>query len=490
MGACGSSKSSSTPDSGTPATSDSGINKPDVTVIVADGGGDTGGTKPGADALGDSGAVSADTGIKLDADTTVVVDAPVDGVAPDAGTPGVDAPSDTPAAKPDTAVDTKPISPDTATPDTATPDTATPDTNSKPVYDGGLAGSCIKALFGTYVLRWDGILIDETTPTSPQTVFEASSGLPLAGVVSAQQGPSHGCALLSNGTVQCWQNQYTTGNFAGQLGNGTITAATTHYRATPVLTAAASPLANVVAFATGLQANSACAITGDGKLWCWGDLSWLVNKGTALSTGYAQAITKDGDAPLTGVISATMGTRQACALVAGTSNSAWCWGVNNSGEVGQGDTNPRQYPTKVLGLANPSAIALAGSGYQGEFATVCALDGAGVKCWGQNSGGMAGVNVDTNEIFSPTAVVVESGAALEGATAIFAGSAMFAVLRSSGTIWHWGYGLEKYAANYGQTNVIAVGWPGPTGNNGPRFLTSDGVYHNDTVPVTVNCNAL
>jgi hypothetical protein len=45
---------------------------------------------------------------------------------------------------------------------------------------------------------------------------------------------------------------------------------------------------------------------------------------------------------------------------------------------------------------------------------------------------------------------------------------------------------------YGQTNVLAIGWAGPAanGNNGPRFLTSDGVYHNDTNTVAVNSNAM
>jgi alpha-tubulin suppressor-like RCC1 family protein len=360
---------------------------------------------------------------------------------------------------------------------------------SQPTYDGGLGLSCIKGLFGTYVMRWDGILIDESSPTSPQTVFEASTGTPLAGVLDMQQGSYHGCAVLANGTVECWQTNTSSGNQYGQLGNGTTTTVAVLFRATPVLTAASTPLANAVALVPGLATNSSCAVTTDSKLWCWGNLAWLVNKGTALATGYAQAITTDGAAPLTGVISAALGRTQACALVAGTPNAVWCWGLNGDGALGQGDTTTRQYPTKVVGLSNPTAIALAPNS---NNATVCALEGENVKCWGQNNYGQAGVNVATDPILSPTTVVVESGAVLDGVSQIVPGGASFAVLRSTATMWTWGYGDQKYASNFGQTNVLAIGWAGPSlnGNNGPRFLTSDGVYHNDTSIVTVNCNAM
>jgi hypothetical protein len=353
----------------------------------------------------------------------------------------------------------------------------------KPTYDGGLGLSCIKGLFGTYVMRWDGILIDETSTASPQTVFDASTGLPLDGAVNMQQGTYHGCAVLSTGAVSCWQSNAGGGNMYGQLGNGTTTAATALYRATPVLTGPGTPLANVVALAPGVTTNSSCAVTSDKKLWCWGILTWLVNKGIYLAPGYAQAITTDGAAPLTGVVSAALATNDACAIVSGSPNAVWCWGENSSGQSGQGDTKARQYPTKVVGLSNPIKVAVVDS------ATVCVLEGEGVKCWGRNYEGQAGANVTTGVILSPTSVVVESGAALDAVTDLQAGNASFSVLRSSGTMWTWGTGYHQYAANYGQTNVLAIGWATPP-NSGPRFLTSDGLYHNGANSVAVNCNAL
>jgi hypothetical protein len=77
---------------------------------------------------------------------------------------------------------------------------------------------------------------------------------------------------------------------------------------------------------------------------------------------------------------------------------------------------------------------------------------------------------------------------LDSVTTLVPGASAFAVLRSNGTIWTWGYGYKRFASNYGQTNVLALGWAG----TGPemRFLTSDGVYHVGTGTGAVNCNAL
>ena len=357
-------------------------------------------------------------------------------------------------------------------------------------YDGGLGPSCIKALYSTYVLRADGVLIWENNANSPETILEASTGLPLTGILNVQEGTYHGCAAVSGGSAECWQTNASNGNTSGQLGNGTTTATSALYRATPVLTAPSTPLTNVVAVAPGNVSSvyrNACAVTSDGKLWCWGDLTWLVNKGTGLVTGSAQAITTDGTTPFTGVASAVLGSSQACALVAGPTNSVWCWGYNGGGELGQGDITARQYPTKVLGPTNPSKLVTA-YGYYGD--TFCALDGSNVRCWGSNTGGQGGTNTTTNPVQAPTQVVVQSGTGLGNVVDIQGGASDFAVLRTDGTLWTWGAGFQNYATNYGVTNVLAIGWAGPAGYNGPRYLTSDGVSHNAMTNVTVDCNAM
>ncbi len=370
-----------------------------------------------------------------------------------------------------------------------------------PIYEGGLGDSCISNIFGQYVLRTDGVLIWEGASNGPETIVEASTGDPLKGIVNLEDAAYSSCAALSGGGVECWQLDPTYGNSRGQLGNGTTTASSTLYRATPVLTAAATPLTNVVAVASAsafgwsylYNSNTACAVTNDGKLWCWGDLTWVVNGGTSLSSGYAQAITTDGTNALTGVSSAAVGLAQACVVMSGSPNTVRCWGNNTDGVLGQGNSNNLQYPTQatqVLGLTNPTKVVIATSGTDAFGAVTCVQDDANVRCWGDNANGAGGGNTTTNPILSPAAVVTQAGTLLGNVADIQAGAGDLAALKTDGTIWTWGRGFNNYAANYGLTNVLVIGWAGPANTAGPVYVTSDGVYHNAMTTVTVNCNAM
>jgi alpha-tubulin suppressor-like RCC1 family protein len=355
----------------------------------------------------------------------------------------------------------------------------------------GLGNTCIAQLFGTYVLRTDGVLIAEGSSGSPETIIDDSTGFPLEGIVNVQVGGSHGCAALMDGSVKCWQVT-SSGNTSGQLGNGTTSATSALFRATPVLTAASTPLSGVAAVAAGdSSSNASCAVRTDGKLYCWGDLTWIAHNGSSLLTGYAQAITTDGSTPLAGVKQAAVGASQACVLAtgdAGATNSVWCWGYNSAGELGVGDANNRPYPTQVTGLTNPTKLVIDAAGGNYQFITVCALDGANVRCWGSNWSGAAGTNTTTSSILNPTAVVTMSGALLDNVSDIESGVSAFGVLRGDGTLWTWGAGYAGYAANYGLTNIVALGWAGQS--NGPRFITSDAVYHNAMTNFPVDCNAM
>ncbi len=352
--------------------------------------------------------------------------------------------------------------------------------------DPGGIGSCFGALWGGYVQRTDGVLLAEGS--SEQTVLDSATGLPLVGAVSVQDGEYHGCAAISDGSAQCWQLNSTNGNRSGQLGNGTTTTSDTLWRSTPVLTAANTPLTNVNSMAYG-SSNSACAVTNDASLYCWGDLTWLVNNGKTLLTGYAQQITTDGSTPFANVQQVALGYRQACALVQGSAaNEVWCWGYNGEGELGQGDSMTRQYPTKVLGLTNPTWLAISPDG--AADATVCAQDGDGIRCWGYNNVGQAGVNSATTPTPGPTLVVNQAGTALSGVVDVEPGAETFSALLSDGTLWNWGWNLKSYAANYGLTNIVAIGYAGGYLANGPRYVTSDGIYHSAMSNVSVNCGAL
>ncbi len=126
------------------------------------------------------------------------------------------------------------------------------------------------------------------------------------------------------------------------------------------------------------------------------------------------------------------GSNHTCAL--SSDGQVLCWGLNTSGQIGDGTTTNRAVPTAVAGLPNAVAVAAGGS-YS------CALlhDGR-VKCWGDNSFGQLG-----NGTFTPTALpafVTGIGGASMPAIAITAGAMHACAVLSDGTAKCWGRNTE------------------------------------------------
>ena len=361
----------------------------------------------------------------------------------------------------------------------------------------GTTCSCAKELHGRYILRTDSALLYESDPTATaQTpVLDGASGLPLLGVTAVQEGNYHGCAVqATTKTAWCWRTAATYGNKYGQLGNGTTDSLSTNlFQATQVLTAANTPLANVVAisslevpfaFSDGSYGGGACAVTGEGKIYCWGDVTTLVNGGTALTSSYAIPITTDGTTPFTGALQVAINANSgyACAIVQGTSSKeVWCWGRNQYGFLGLGDETARTYPTKVLGINDATKLVASGPsiGLSGWYtSTTCALDGTNVRCWGYNANGETGTGATSNApLLSPALVTLMGGATpLGNVVDLHAGIdgdwTNVCALTTTNSLFCWGQSFEAYPAAIA-TNVAEVGGTGGY----IRYLTADGLYH-------------
>jgi alpha-tubulin suppressor-like RCC1 family protein len=330
-------------------------------------------------------------------------------------------------------------------------------------------------------------------------VLNANTATPLTGAVAVEEGPftgkqGHGCAALSDGTVWCWRTN-ADGNSYGQLGNGTIDTSGGNplFRATQVLTAANTPLTGIKDLAKS-YGPATCAVTNDGKLYCWGALDWLVNNGAALTSAYAQVITIDGATPFTGIVQASIGDVVACALVNGASaNEVWCWGYNATYSLGLGDTVNRRYPTKVPGFVNPTKVAVASANYLQHGDASCVIDGSNVRCWGYNGDGGVGIGSTTPAyVTSPMLVKLQDGTTpFDGAVDLVPGYSGFCALRTGDAIWCWGSHYQLYPSNYGATNVVVTaGDDAGYAMYNPRYLTSDGVYHMGTKSRTPNCGGL
>jgi hypothetical protein len=354
----------------------------------------------------------------------------------------------------------------------------------------GASCSCVKDLFDRYLLRTDGTLLFEDDASAQTPVLDANA-IPLGSVTAAMEGNQHGCALLADKTVWCWRSE-TAGNTYGQLGNGTTDTSGIIFRATQVLKAANQPLTGIVTLSTGgSYGYNTCAATADGSLYCWGDLSWLTNFGTALKNPYATQITTDGVTAFKGVTKVALNYAYACAIVAGAaSNEVWCWGNNAHGNLGTGDTKNLRYPGKVLGLGNPSQVIAFGSfGYD---SAACALDGTNIRCWGGNTEGQLGNGTLTSPILSPTLVTLTGTTALSGVVDLRGAyqdniRVNACALTASSALLCWGTQFGPNPVPYGVGNVSKIG---NLDNGNIKVLTSDGKYHMDTKVRSPNCGPL
>jgi len=142
--------------------------------------------------------------------------------------------------------------------------------------------------------------------------------------------------------------------------------------------------------------NHTCAIREDRTLWCWGR-----NRYGQLGdgTGVDRAVpTQIGDVATW----ETVATGYAHTCATRTDHTLWCWGDNSSGQVGDGSTTDRFSPVQV-GASQSWATAAAG-GKDSTHSHSCALTtGKTLWCWGYNESGQLGVN-DNQKHKRPTQV--------------------------------------------------------------------------------------
>jgi alpha-tubulin suppressor-like RCC1 family protein len=272
----------------------------------------------------------------------------------------------------------------------------------------GWLHTCLRRGDGT-VSCWgsneDAMLGDGTRVTRPTPGVVPG----LAAVVAVTAGNYHSCALDTMGDVWCWGS-----SIVGQIGEGT--------RDPESLPIRVGGVAGVVAIAAG--SGHTCALIASGRVTCWG---FVVGADGIPRASPTPTMVVD----LEGVVELEAGGQATCARTAGGGVSCWS-GSNEQGQLGVGDTDPRPRPSPVLG---PSGAPLGSIvDIEIEERHACARDAAGaVWCWGANESGQLGDGSTASQARATRAV-----AGLPAVVELALGEGHSCAREAEGRVWCWG----------------------------------------------------
>jgi alpha-tubulin suppressor-like RCC1 family protein len=206
-----------------------------------------------------------------------------------------------------------------------------------------------------------------------------------------------------------------------------------------------------IALSTGVYHS--CGVTADGSAFCWG-----LNPSGALGNGDAIVASVRPVRVLTDLrfTSISVGGEFSCGLT--TANRAYCWGGGFGGALGDGNNTSSAIPVAV---ADDHVFTQISVGFQ----HVCALIPAGeAYCWGDNLFGELGDGTNVRRSI-PTLVV--SSIAFKS---ISAGNLQTCALSIQGKAFCWG------GSSYGEVGVacdtVLCGWPTPQPVSGDLTFVS------------------
>jgi alpha-tubulin suppressor-like RCC1 family protein len=272
--------------------------------------------------------------------------------------------------------------------------------------------------WGTLLIGYDGGLVIGSVP-QPIGV-----NLPLASIRVASR---HFCGLNPAGAARCGGDYR-----AGVRGTGEPLA--NEFVEPDLIPNPVTGGHTFTQLALGL--GNSCGLDPAGAAYCWGSEVALGNPGVALTPeeqcGYTvppfygrcshMPVPVAGGHGFAGLAA---GQSHVCGLTG--EGQIYCWGTNESGQLGSGDTLYAATPIRAL-LPEPARAISAGSGF------TCALGISGqAYCWGASNVGQTGSGSSALAVLAPTPV---AGAARY--KMISAGNFHACGLRVSGELDCWG----------------------------------------------------
>lgn len=214
-----------------------------------------------------------------------------------------------------------------------------------------------------------------------------------------------------------------------------------------------SGAARVVATLSGVGSSASIKVAGGGQLLSWGlNSSGQLGDGTTTTQTTPVAVQK-----LNGMVAVAAGSAHSLAVKA--DGTVWAWGQNTYGQLGNGSNTMSLAPVQVPGLTQVVAVAA------GKFHSLALRADGTVWAWGYNADGELGIGTTANSA-SPVQV-----AGVPVILGIAAGSLHSLALGVDGRVWTWGsnahtqlgYGFNgPYYAPYSASPYpVSMGLAGP-----------------------------
>ena len=336
------------------------------------------------------------------------------------------------------------------------PDPAVPEIGSGARMTARVHTVAVRSLLAVFVVLATFAVSLAEGPGSPAAATEVSAGVPLRATALSSSTGREFCAVLENGELKCWSG-------VAPAENGNDLAA---------IDLGSGRTATAVASGRG----HTCALLDNGAVKCWGD-----NGSGQLGLGDIAA--RDGATP----VAVPLGTgRTATAITAAHAHTCAvldnggvkCWGSNQWGQLGLGDTDDRGDNAGEMGDDLP-AVDLGGAAVAvaGGYNHTCALLVSGqVKCWGVNSTGELGLG-DTDDRGDNAGEMGSSLPAVDlgtgrTATAITGAWNHYCALLDNGAVKCWGSNVTG-ELGLGDTDNRGDD-PGEMGNNLPSVDLGSG----------------
>jgi alpha-tubulin suppressor-like RCC1 family protein len=346
-------------------------------------------------------------------------------------------------------------------------------------------GQSVSGLFQGYTVAHQGTITLAVTdehngtttlhyPLTPNQFADAIDHASVNGLKRIVSGDAHTCVLTDQNQVRCWgDNQF------GQLGYGNAidvgdtpsrlpyTVGDVALPVDPMTHLSLDPVQQLVA-----GNNHTCVLLQSGLAYCWGDNRFgQLGYNRADNLGDGEPVTSFGFVSLGDLaIRIAAGGDHTCAIL--QSGAVRCWGRNDFGQLGRGNT---------ANLGDNETVFSAGNADLGASVTVkdlalggyhtCALLTTGaVRCWGRNHVGQLGyghtANLGDNEPINNLPNVSLTGTVRK----LVAGDSHTCALTFAGTLRCWGYGLDgELGQSFGGSDAF---W-GNALNELPSTLPSD-----------------